>query len=173
MAMWSSSCKKRQKVSFYSASWSQWGDTSLHVIQNGIIFTFYCVSELEIDYLWKRPYPQRIIGCNSKCEFETDLKKWFCPKLAIFTFSIHVTEVVMVIVPLITVKFESYNGEITPPVVLINSHWLHSKQLCFAQFLLKFLVHSTSKAREHNLLLYHFYQSLTSVWCLFYFNLLL
>ena len=79
----------------------------------------------------------------------------------------------MVIVPLITVKFESYNGEITPPVVLINSQWLHFKQLCFAQFLLKFLVHSTSNAREHNLLLDHFYQSLTSVWCLFYFNLLL
>ena len=91
----------------------------------------------------------------------------------IFKLYIHVTEVVMVIVPLITVKFESYNGEITPPVVLINSQWLHSKQLCFAQFLLKFLVHSTSNAREHNLLLYHFYQSLTSVWCLFYFNLLL
>ena len=64
----------------------------------------------------------------------------------IFKLYIHVTEVVMVIVPLITVKFESYNGEITPPVVLINSQWLHFKQLCFAQFLLKFLVHSKSNA---------------------------
>ena len=72
MAMWSSSCKKRQKVSFYSASWSQWGDTSLHVLQNGIIFTFYCVSELEIDYLWKRPHPQRIIG---KYKFESNATK--------------------------------------------------------------------------------------------------
>ena len=57
---------------------------------------------------------------------------------------------------------------------VINSQWLHFKQLCFAQFFVKISwSYSTSNAWEHHLWLNHPYQFLTSVWCLFYFNILL